>query len=98
MPPKKKTVHFGMEEEEGNESPYDSADDNEEEMDDEEEEVEEGVLTVKNTNEDIVDDLTYDLFNFTACSYHPLVWSSEEDKEQTILTSAARACQLLYKK
>lgn len=51
-----------------------------------------------NRNEDVVDDLTYDLFNLAACSYHPLVWNNDEEKEQTILALANRASQLLFQR
>ncbi|RYH31826.1 hypothetical protein EON65_01835 [archaeon] len=82
----KRGVHF--EEPENSSSDMDSGD--------EASDSNEGVITTR--TEDIVDDLTYDLFNLTACSYHPLIWNSDEDKEQTILALANRASQLLFQR
>jgi len=62
--------------------------------DEENEEVE----VVTERQEDVVDDLSYDLFNLTASCYHPLRWSSENDREETIRNAATRAAQLLFKR
>lgn len=86
----------GLDEEEDIED--DGSDDEDDDIEgdsSEEDEDEEGEQA--NLNEDVVDDLTYDLANFTACHYHPLVWAGE-DKEAVILEAATRACQLMYKK
>ena len=55
---------------------------------------------IDNTNEDIVDDLSYDVYNLTASNYHPVrLQSNSEDlinKQLMVLTQ--RATQLLVKR
>ena len=49
-------------------------------------------------HEDIVDDLTYDVYNLTACNYHPLRILTDKQKERVLLDSSRRSCQLLIKR
>jgi len=48
--------------------------------------------------EDVVDDLVYDIFNLTACNYHPLRLTSDTDLESEILTTLKRTTQALVNK
>jgi hypothetical protein len=48
--------------------------------------------------EDIVDDLTYDVFNLTACNYHPVRLLNPDDKENEICSIVQRSTQLLLKR
>lgn len=50
------------------------------------------------SNEDVVDDLNYDLFNLSAFSYHPLRWKNDSKRESVIIDESTRAVQLLYRK
>lgn len=51
--------------------------------------------------EDIVDDLTYDVYNLTACNYHPIAIqddSTNEQREDLFLDLTARSTQFLVKR
>jgi regulator of replication initiation timing len=71
----------------------------------EEEETSEDEMKQENEpshREDVVDDLFYDPYNLTVCSFHPLKLQSNngnsEDLENIIVQQATRAAQLLYKR
>jgi hypothetical protein len=52
-------------------------------------------------HEDVVDDLTYDVFNLTACNYHPIVFDEQGNdaaKEQVFIDIATRSTQLLLRR
>lgn len=51
-------------------------------------------------NEDIVDDLKYDVFNLVACNHHTIRLDIDngEDIEDAIVLTTQRATQLLLKK
>ena len=55
---------------------------------------------IDNTNEDIVDDLTYDVYNLTASNYHPvrLQPNSEDLINKHLMELTQRATQLLVKR
>jgi hypothetical protein len=77
-----------------------------EEMDEDDEEVEEKgepeehVVDSKpaTNNEDVVDDLSYDLYNLSATNYHPIEWKKDSKRESNIMKATLRAAQLLYNK
>lgn len=50
--------------------------------------------------EDVVDDLTYDIFNLTACNYHPIrmVTTDSAKRERILCEAARRATQLLVRR
>ena len=48
--------------------------------------------------EDLVDDLTYDVYNLTACNYHTIRLESKPNKEKQLLSLAQRSTQLLIKR
>jgi hypothetical protein len=51
------------------------------------------------SREDLVDDLKYDVKNLTACNYHAMRSTDDEDeREEMILEAATRATQLLVKR
>ena len=54
----------------------------------------------RNADEDIVDDLVYDIFNLAGCNYHPLriQSSSDNDKEEIFSDETKRVTQLIYKR
>lgn len=49
-------------------------------------------------NEDVVDDLGYDVHNLLACNYHAIRIGNNEDKEEVLKSHFKRAAQLLMKK
>jgi hypothetical protein len=52
-----------------------------------------------NNHEDVVDDLSYDVYNLASFNYHPVIISADETKkEEALLESTRRATQLLIKK
>lgn len=52
-----------------------------------------------NENEDIVDDLEYDVYNLVACNHHAIQLSGDNEiKEETLKKHTQRATQLLIKK
>lgn len=62
--------------------------DNEEELDE-----------TRESHEDVVDDLNYDLYNLVAFNYHSVrLVGDDEEKEEVILEAATRATQLLVKR
>lgn len=69
-----------------------------EEVEDSEEDEEMDTNEQTATNEDVVDDLNYDLFNLSASSYHPLRWQNNSKRESVIIEETTRAVQLLYRK
>jgi hypothetical protein len=53
----------------------------------------------RESHEDVVDDLNYDVYNLVAFNYHPVRFTGNEDeKEDAILDAATRATQLLIKR
>lgn len=53
----------------------------------------------RESHEDVVDDLNYDLYNLVAFNYHSVrLIGDDEEKEDTILEAATRATQLLVKR
>lgn len=53
----------------------------------------------RESHEDVVDDLNYDIYNLVAFNYHPVKMpSDEEEREEAILEAATRATQLLIKR
>jgi hypothetical protein len=53
----------------------------------------------ENGREDVVDDLKYDLRNLTACNYHEIrSTDDDEEREDMIFEAATRATQLLVKR
>lgn len=60
-----------------------------------------GIDRASSLHEDIVDDLTYDVRNLTACNYHPIFFDEnghEESKEQVFIDIATRSTQLLLRR
>lgn len=53
---------------------------------------------VDGPREDVVDDLSYDIYNLTACNYHAVRFGEGENKEDALLMTAQRATQLLIKR
>ena len=56
-------------------------------------------MDTRESHEDVVDDLNYDIYNLAAFNYHPIKIPAEEDeREEAILEAATRATQLLIKR
>ena len=53
----------------------------------------------RESHEDVVDDLNYDIYNLVAFNYHPVrIVGDDEEKEEAIMEAATRATQLLVKR
>jgi hypothetical protein len=55
--------------------------------------------SVVESSEDVVDDLSYDVYNLAAFNYHTLrIPAGVEQRESTLLEATERATQLLIKR
>jgi hypothetical protein len=55
-------------------------------------------VVARSNKEDVVDDLTYDVYNLTACNYHPIRFEANVNKESVLKSASERATALLLKK
>lgn len=61
-------------------------------------EMDDDISDVDENREDVVDDLSYDVFNLLACNYHAIRITNTDDREQILQSQAQRVAQLLMKK
>jgi hypothetical protein len=73
-------------------------DEDDEEAESENEKLQAAEKDAIENREDKMDDLTYDVYNLTACDYHPVRLEDSKKLETKLNESAQRAAQLLYKK
>jgi hypothetical protein len=78
----------------------DDDDEDDDDNDDNNDEEEVNKQIGRGADEDIVDDLVYDIYNLTGCNYHPLriQSSTENEQEQIFSDETKRVTQLIYKR